>query len=351
MRSLARTTSRAPAHDRGRQHSPLSRRGFTAAALGTSAALAASALGLPVPAGATESFAAWLQGLRRDALAAGVRPATLDRALAGLEPIPRVIELDGRQPEGRMSFRTYRERVISNERIERGRDLVRRHGALLARVRDRYGVPPRVVVALWGVESSYGEFKGRFPVIGSLATLAHDGRRAALFRRELISALRILDAGDVAAADMYGSWAGAMGQSQFMPSTYLGYAVDFDGDGRRDIWRSLPDVFGSIANYLSRSGWDPGYVWGREVRSPRVEPRRLGLEHKAPLAEWRALGVRPLDQASLPAAPIDASLLATDEGAGPSFLVYDNFRVFMVWNRSTYFALSVGLLSDAIGEA
>jgi membrane-bound lytic murein transglycosylase B len=323
----------------------LSRRRLAAACTGALGLLA------PLSSEAGQSFAAWLEGLRKEALAAGVRRATLDRALAGLEPIPRVIELDQRQPESRLSFREYRERVLSLGRIERGRDLAREHASLLARVRERYGVPPRVIVALWGVESSYGEFKGRFSVVGSLATLAHEGRRASLFRRELISALRILDAGDVAPADMYGSWAGAMGQSQFMPSTYLSYAVDFDGDGRRDIWRSLPDVFASIANYLARSGWQPGYVWGREVLAPRrVEPHRLGLEHKAPLAEWHALGVRPLDQSSLPPVAIKASLLAMDEGAGPSFLVYDNFRVFMVWNRSTYFALSVGLLSDAIGE-
>jgi membrane-bound lytic murein transglycosylase B len=301
---------------------------------------------LPV---AAETFAGWLEALRREARQQGIGAATLDRALRGLQPIARIIELDRRQPESRMSFAEYRRKVISTTRIERGRVLRHRHALELQRVADRYGVAPEVIVALWGIESSYGELKGKFPVIAALATLAWDGRRAGLFRRELISALRILDSGDVAPADMYGSWAGAMGQCQFMPSTYLRYAVDADGDGRRDIWSSLPDVFASIANYLRAAGWNGGARWGREVQLPRNDGLRTGLDHKAPLQAWASDGVRLADGAELPVAPLDASLVVMD-GSGPSFLVYSNFRTLMVWNRSTYFALSVGLLSDMLRE-
>jgi membrane-bound lytic murein transglycosylase B len=328
----------------GRAH-PLSRRRLGLASI--------AALGLLRPAGlhAADPFAAWVEGVRRDAAAAGVSRATLDRAFSGIQPIPRVVELDQKQPEGQMSFATYRQRVVSDSRIARGRALVGQHAEVLRRVRDRYGVPPKVVVALWGVESNFGDFKGKFSVVGSLATLAYEGRRAAFFRKELISALRILDRGDVTPERMDGSWAGAMGQPQFMPSTYLSYAVDFDGDGRRDIWGSLPDVFASIANYLAHAGWDPSYIWGREVLlSNPVPSARLGLGHKASLAAWDEAGVRALDRSPLPAVPIRASLLAMDDGNGPTFLAYDNFRVFMAWNRSTYFALSVGLLADAIGN-
>lgn len=306
----------------------------------------------PLPgAGSTQSFDAWLAELRRDAQAAGVRDSTLDRALRGVEPIPRVIELDRKQPEGRMTFAEYRRRVVNEVRIEQGRALHRRHAGPLAAVRDHYGIPPEIVVALWGIESNYGEFKGKFQVVDALATLAWDGRRASFFRRELIAALRILDAGHVSPDRMYGSWAGALGQSQFMPTTFLGYAVDADGDGRRDIWDSLPDVFASIANYLQGAGWKAGYRWGREVALPaRGDGLTAGLEHRATLASWSALGLRGRDGEPLPSEPLNASLVRPDGDAGPAFLVYQNFRTLMVWNKSTYFALSVGLLADALRE-
>ncbi len=326
---------------------PISRRHV----LGASWALAA-ACGLPRAAGAEQSFAAWLKDFRAEAVKAGIRSSTLDRAFDGVQPIPRVIELDRKQPESRMTFAEYRRKVISDARIRRGRELRRQHAAELARVSDRYGVPPEIVVALWGVESSYGEFKGNFKVVDSLATLAWEGRRAAFFRKELMSALRIVDAGDVRADAMYGSWAGAMGQCQFMPSTFLRYAADGDGDGRRDIWNTLPDVFASIAHYLSGAGWNAGDRWGREVSlAARGGKLRTGLDHKAPLATWAELGVRSADGAALPTPAMNASLLDMGEGQGPNFLVYDNFRTLMVWNRSTYFALSVGLISDMLRES
>jgi len=297
----------------------------------------------------TQPFDVWLEELRQDALKEGIGAGTLITALDGLAPIARVIELDRRQPEGRFTFQQYNQRVLSESRIERGRELYREHRGLLDRVAADYGVQPRFIVALWGIESSYGSFDGDFPVIGALATLAHDGRRASFFRGELLKALRIVDRGDIAIERMTGSWAGAMGQNQFMPSSYDAYAVDYDGDGRRDIWTSLPDVFASIANYLAKAGWNDRYTWGRKVHVPAaLNGDLVGLSTARPLPQWQELGVRRANGANLPAVTLNASLVSTDEGQGPAYLVYDNFRVLMAWNRSTYFALTVGELADLI---
>jgi len=320
-------------------------------------ALGESALALAWPwaaaplAAAPRDFPRWVSELRREALERGIARRTLDEALADVRVLPEVIEADRRQPERRMSFTEYRQRVVSGTRIARGRELLAAHRDLLAAAERHYGVPAEMIVALWGIESSYGERQGSYPVFSSLATLAHDGRRAAFFRRELMSALEIVDRGHSDAARMQGSWAGAMGQNQFMPSTYLGYAVDFDGDGRRDIWRSLPDVFASTAHYLARSGWDVRYLWGREVRVPaHLDGDPGGLGHRAPLTAWDRLGVRLPDGGRLLEAPLQASLLRMDEGAGPSYLVYDNFRALMAWNRSTYFGVAAGLLADSLKD-
>jgi membrane-bound lytic murein transglycosylase B len=297
----------------------------------------------------TQPFPIWLDGVRQEALAKGISPATLAKALDGLEPIPRVIELDRRQIEGRITYQEYRDRLLSAERIERGRELLREHRALLERVAADYRVQPRFIVALWGIETNYGTWSGSTPVIGALATLAHDGRRADFFRGELMDALAILDEGNVEVENMLGSWAGAMGQSQFMPSSYARNAVDYDGDGRRDIWASLPDVFASIANYLAKAGWNDRRTWGREVGLPATMVDGVdGLKVRRSLPDWHDLGVRCADGAPLPVVALDASLLRTDDGLGPAYLVYDNFRVLMAWNRSTYFGLTVGQLADLI---
>jgi membrane-bound lytic murein transglycosylase B len=318
--------------------------------LGSIVALVLAGLAQPAWADAP-SFDAWLNGLRQDALEQGVTTATLDATLTGLAPIPRVIELDRRQPEGRFTFQEYNQRVLSASRIERGRELYREHRSLLDRIARDYGVQAPVIVAIWGIESTYGTSHGEFPVIGALATLAYDGRRATFFRHELLDALKIVDHGDVTAQAMTGSWAGAMGQSQFMPSSYQAYAVDYDHDGRRDIWTSLPDVFASIANYLAKAGWNDRRTWGRKVLLPStIDGDLAGLQQRKSLPEWQALGVRRSDGADLPRVALSASLLRTDDGEGPAYLVYDNFRALLAWNRSTYFALTVGELADLIGR-
>src|SRR5216683_4967205 len=244
------------------------------------------------PAAANQAdFPTFLAGVRQDALAAGIKPAILDRALNGLQPIPRVLELDRKQPERVLTFTEYMGRVVTPSRIETARHRLAENRSLLDEIGAKYGVQPRFIVALWGIESDFGRGMGGFPVIGALATLAYDGRRSAFFRKELLNALKILDHGDIAPEAMMGSWAGAMGQSQFMPSSYLSYAVGWRGDGRRDIWNRKEDVFASIANYLARVGWRGDQNWGREVRLPPGLDRSLGgIDAGKPVAEWGRLG-------------------------------------------------------------
>lgn len=302
---------------------------------------------LPQAAAAQQPFAEWLQGVRRDALQRGVRAQTLDQALRGIEPIPRIIELDRRQPESTLTFQQYYERVVSSARIEHGRRQVEENRELLAELARRYRVPGRFIVALWGMETDYGRVTGSYPVIASLATLAYDGRRSAFFRQELLHALKILDDGHIRSRAMLGSWAGAMGQNQFMPSSFLSYAVDHDGDGRRDIWENRGDALASIANYLARSGWVAELNWGIEVDLPAgFDIARL--ERRA-WTEWRNEGFGPLGGPA-PAAQTALSLVLPERGARtPAFLVSENFQAIMKWNRSNYFAVSVGRLADAIG--
>lgn len=304
-----------------------------------------------MPALAAADFNVWLEGVRSEARAKGVSEATINAALSNIHPKERIVELDRKQPEGKLTFAQYKNRVITQARIDQGRRLYNQHRELLEQVAQKYGVPAKYIVALWGIETSYGNNTGGFNVVEALATLAHDGRRAKFFRAELMNALKIIDAGHISAAEMKGSWAGAMGQNQFMPSSFNAYAVDGNGDGKRDIWTSLPDVFASTATYLSKSGWDADERWGRAVKLPAgFSKSMLGRENKKPLSYWNKIGVRLLSGAPLPQADISAGIVAPDGLDGPAFLVYSNYDVIMKWNRSIYFATSVGLLADAIAQ-
>ena len=298
-----------------------------------------------------ETFEEWRKGVRSEALGLGISAAIFDAAFADVEPIPRVIELDRSQPEVTLTFDQYVERVVPESRVAKGRKLLAEHRDLLEPIGRKYGVPPRFIVALWGIETNFGQYLGGFPVIGALATLAHDGRRSAYFRQELLHALRILEDGHITPDSMMGSWAGAMGQSQFMPSSFVNYAVDHDGDGRRDIWGTQGDVFASAANYLAQAGWHAGETWGRRVALPAGFDHALtGLEVTKTLADWQALGLRRGDGGALPQAAMSGSVVLPGGEGGPAYLVYDNYRTIMRWNRSFYFATSVGLLADGIGR-
>lgn len=294
-------------------------------------------------------FENWLNGMRREALDAGISAATVQRALSGIEPLARVVAADRSQPEFKQSLPDYLAVRINEARIREGRELLHRHRRLLGRIASRYQIPPRYLVSLWAIESDFGRHQGKIPVIQALATLAYDGRRSAYFRAELLEALRILDAGKIPAGKLQGSWAGAMGQLQFMPSVFRRYAVDMSGDGRSDIFDNTADVLASAANYLAGSGWETGQTWGREVRLPkRFDRKLLGLEHQAKLSRWQQLGVRNLDGKSLPRVAMLASLVQPDGPGGRAFLVYRNYRVLRTWNKSHNFAIAVGLLADKI---
>jgi membrane-bound lytic murein transglycosylase B len=304
---------------------------------------------IAAPAAARPDFAAWLLELRAEALREGISEATLDAALTQIKPIPRVIELDRKQPEFTLTFAQYLQRVVPASRVAKGRKKFAENREILDVIGQKYGVQPQFIVAFWGIETDFGRVTGGFRVIPALATLAFDGRRSAYFRKELLQALRIIDEGHISAPKMMGSWAGAMGQAQFMPSSFNGYAVDHDGDGRKDIWTTREDVFASAANYLSRHGWRGGERWGRRVRPPTGFDASLrGLKVKKPIAAWAALGVTLPDGTPLPGTELQASLIVPAKEGGPAYLVYENYRVILKWNRSHYFAIAVGRLADQI---
>jgi membrane-bound lytic murein transglycosylase B len=319
----------------------LSRRSLLAASL--PALLATPAIA------ALDSFQGFLAGLRAEARRAGISAATLERAFAGLQPNQKVLERDRHQPEFTMTWAQYRALLITDQRIANGRVAVQQSRALLARVQDRFAVNPGVITGIWGLESSFGAGMGDFHVVEALATLAWEGRRASFFRGELLAALRILEHGDVTPAHMLGSYAGAMGQPQFMPSSYLRYAVDFEGNGRRDIWTSKPDVLGSIANYLAQSGWRSGEPWGQPIVLPgSFDASSTGRDNRRSVGDWARLGVRTANARSLPPAHVQGAVLLPDGPGGDAFLVYANFAAIRRYNPSDFYALAVGLLGDAL---
>ncbi len=315
----------------------------------------------PEPADTRPSFAEWLEGVRTEAIARGIRTEILDDALRDVqEPIPVVIERDRSQAETVLSIDTYLSQHLTQSLIRNGRETMARERATLDAVAKQYGIPTKVLTSVWGIESNYGRFSGVRPTVSALATLAWDPRRSALFRRELFSALEILNRNDIELAQMKGSWAGAMGQPQFMPSSYLQFAVDFDGDGRRNIWTSNADILASIANYLKGHGWIEGQDWGREVRTAPGSSARISREVARrngscqatrdmtvalPLSEWQRLGVRTLANGPLPYLNQTASLVS---GTRRKFLVYQNYDALLEYNCAHAYALTVALLSEQI---
>jgi membrane-bound lytic murein transglycosylase B len=304
----------------------------------------------PVLAGDQAHLAQWVGCFKEEALRQGISGEILDQAFEDFEPIARVIELDRDQPEFKLSLEQYLDRVVRKSRVEKGRDMLSRHRSLLGEVYQRYGVQPRFLVALWGIETAFGVMTGKFPVIHAIATLAYSGRRSTYFRKELIQALRIAEEGHISVVKMQGSWAGAMGQLQFMPSAFHDFGADFSRDGRIDIWNDLGDAFASAANYLSRWGWSTGHTWGREVGLPRRFDRgMIGLATRKRLSEWQSLGVRRVNGKDLPKKPdLFGSIMQADGKEGRAFVVYKNFRVLLAWNKSDYFGIAVGILADRI---
>jgi membrane-bound lytic murein transglycosylase B len=307
-------------------------------------------------------FEEWLAALRAEALSRDISRRTVEQALGSVERLLVVVERDRTQAERVMTLDTYLKRRLTPRLVRDAKAAATQQKTLLGKASAAYGVPGSVMVAIWGLESNLGRFTGTRPVIAALATLAYDTRRAAYFREEIFSALRILDSGDVPVSALVGSWAGAMGQPQFMPSSYLKWAVDFDGDRRRDIWASRPDVLASIGNYLKSHGWVEGQRWGREVKIPAASAARVGtavplrmtggctavreMTEPRPLRDWAALGVRLKNGSALPAGDMPASLVRVDTHA---FLVYANYEALLAYNCAHTYALSVAMLSDRIG--
>ncbi len=310
--------------------------------------LAAALLVLPA-----ESFAgrdqACVQALWPAASAAGIKRETFDRAFQGFASDPEVVEQANYQPEYVKPIGEYLDRLVSDKRVETGKQKLGEYQALLGSLETRYGVDRHVIVAIWGVESNYGTQPGEKNVIRSLATLICTGTKAKFAKPQLISALRILQHGDVSFDAMNGSWAGAMGHTQFIPTTYSSFAVDQDGDGKRDIWGNIPDALASTASYLKKSGWQTGQAWGYEVSLPKgFDPKRVSESTLKPLSDWQRIGVVRVNGQAYPRPADRASLFAPEGARGPSFLVLNNFRTILHYNVAKSYALAVGHLSDRL---
>ncbi len=322
------------------------------------------AIATPVTAQATKgSFEHYVKTLKQEALQRGYSQTLVNEVFASLRHYKSAVVADKKQPEFTETLDTYLPKRVSKQRIALARKYYKEHQQELDAIGQKYGVQPRFIVALWGLESSFGKFMGNYSVPSALATMAYDGRREAFFRTEFFLALDILQQGHVKLADMKGSWAGAMGQSQFMPSAFMSYAQDGDGDGHINIWQSRSDAFASIANYLKTQGWDNSQTWGREVRVPphfdfanvipkgskdRAQWLQWWAKSERSLAAWNSLGVRTKDGKTLPQRDIKAAMVMPDDEQGRVYLAYSNYQTLMHWNRSYYFVTSVGYLADLI---
>jgi len=311
------------------------------------------------PVATPPPFDEWLAALRVEAIRRGIAPELVERAFSGIQPVAQILERDRTQAEFALDLDAYLKRRLTPPTVRLAQQMHTKHAAILRKVEAKYGVSSRIVVSVWGLESNFGRFAGVRPTIPALVTLAYDPRRAALFREELFNALEIVSRGDIQLERLKGSWAGALGQPQFMPSSYLEYAQDFDGDGSKDIWTSHADVFASIAYYLQQHGWKPGQLWGREARVPPIlekvvltiprreegcRARRLMTEPR-PLTEWRKMGIRTTGNALVPASSMPASMAVA---GSRTFLLYDNYEALLGYNCAHSYALSVGLLADRI---
>ncbi len=296
---------------------------------------------------AKQSWHSWVKDLRSEAISQGISPHMFDKTFAGMTPSRKHINLDRSQPEHRLTYIKYRNTRGDNYRIVIGRKRYKKHKALVNQIGQRYGVDPCVIMSIWGLESSYGAYLGNFDVIRSLATLAYDGRRSAFFRKQLLLALHMLNDGVVSRDVFHGEWAGASGQSQFLPSSWYSYAVDYDGDGKKDIWRNLPDAFASIANYLHKNGWQAGQPVLVQVNLPSgINKKLLTLKYQQSVHKWLQMGVRIKSGQHTPNQNLSASVILPY--GGPALMVFNNFHTIMTWNFSSYYAGTVNYVANGI---
>ncbi|RCS72894.1 Membrane-bound lytic murein transglycosylase B [Vibrio casei] len=321
--------------------------------IGVAAFLVGSIMSFQSFATPETDFDAYVQGLKQEAKEKGISESTINSAFKNVQFKPKAVVADNNQPEKKLTLDEYIPRAVPKWKIQQAKRLYHEYFDDLKRIGDAYGVQPRFIVALWGVESNFGRFTGNYNVVEALSTLAFDGRREALFRKQTMAALQIIDEGHISADNMKGSWAGAMGQAQFMPTSFLHYAADGNGDGKKDIWTTKEDVFASTANYLKTEGWDDKYTWGRQIHVPAgINPELQGRDEEKGkyLQEWSKIGITSLDGSPLPVLKEDikAWLIMPDDEIGRSYLVYNNYNVLMHWNRSYYFAIAVSTLADRI---
>lgn len=294
----------------------------------------------------THSWQTWLSEFREEALADGIAPSLFDRIFKDIQPKKKLIRLDRSQPEKRLTFLKYRKSRVNNYRIVLGRKKYIKNKSTINNIAQQYGINPCMIVALWGMESSYGHYVGHFNVIRSLATLAFDKRRAEFFRKELLIALHILDEGHITFDKFVGEWAGGTGQPQFLPSSWKRYAVDYDHDGRRNIWTSLPDVIASIANYMVENGWQTDQPWSKQVKLPHnFDDRLIGYKVTKPVQVWLEMGIQPLSNLQV---DDNTSASIIHPHGGPSFMIFKNFKVILKYNRSTFYAGAISYLANEI---
>ncbi|WP_434020158.1 lytic murein transglycosylase [Thalassotalea atypica] len=316
-----------------------------------------------VSAPAKPSYEEYVADIKQEAVAKGYPTALVDQVFADITFYKRAIKADNNQPEKVETLDTYLPKRVPEWKVKKARTMYKTHHELLSKIGKEYGVQPRFIVSLWGLETNFGKIMGNYNVISALTTLAYEGRREVFFKKQLWAALTILNEGHIAVENMKGSWAGAMGQNQFMPTSFVSYAVDGDGDGKKDIWGNHADVFASMANYLKKEGWNDDLTWGRQVKLPEdfdlsnAIPKNTGSRKnwlkawsntEKTLAQWQALGVRRMDGTNLPKADIKAAMVFPDDPKGRVYLAYNNYKSLMHWNLSYYFVSSVGHLSDRI---